>query len=330
MGMRQVDFASIDLNLLKLLDALLKEGSVTRAGHRLGLSQPAASRALARLRTLLADPLLVRGSKGQELTPRALALAEPLERVLSGLRDIVSPEDFDPLSLKGRFTIASMDHLAALVIPSLSARLATLAPALDLEVLPPRGDNVDLVTRGDADVAIGRFDAHALPANIHLRVLYEETLTCVLRQDHPVLESTWNLDAFLSLPHVATTITGDGPGLVDAALERAGFARRIALRTPHFLTVPMVAATSDMLAVLPSRLARRMATPLSLAVRDLPLDLPGFVLSMIWHTRTHRDRASTWLRDVVSSVVDEDLQPPPTGSSSSTPGSRLAKRSKAR
>ncbi|KAF1004645.1 MAG: HTH-type transcriptional regulator SyrM 1 [Luteibacter sp.] len=331
--MHPVDFASIDLNLLKLLDALLKEGGVTRAGQRLGLSQPAASRALARLRTLLGDPLLVRTTHGQELTPRALALAEPLERLLSGVRDIVAPEDFDPATLQGRFTLASMDHLSTLVVPGLVTRLARLAPLVGVDVLPARGDNVDLVARGDADVAIGRFDADRLPANMHRRALYEETLVCVLRHDHPALDHPWTRDTFLSLSHVATTITGDGPGLVDDMLARQGLARRIVVRLPQFLTAPMVVAESDVVAVLPARLARRMAGPLSLAVRDVPLDLPGFTLSMIWHARTHRDRAGAWLRDAVSAVVDEreeERQPPIVGSSASTPGSRLAKRSKAR
>ena len=301
--MHPVDIASLDLNLLKVLDALLKEGSVTRAGVRLGLSQPAASRALARLRKLLGDPLLVRTPQGQELTPRALSLAEPLERLLVEVRQIVAPVRFEPWTLVGRFTVASMDHLTTLVVPGLSARLQELAPNVDVAVLPARGDNVDLVTRGDADVAIGRFDVDALPANMHSKQLYDERLVCVIRRDHPIRQAPWNLPAFLSLAHVVTTITGDGPGLVDTALASMGHSRRIALRLPQFLTAPLVVAQGDMVAVIPERLALYLSRQLPLALLELPFALAPFPLSMIWHARTHRDPRSAWLRQQLMAVV---------------------------
>ncbi|WP_254451766.1 LysR family transcriptional regulator [Duganella vulcania] len=300
-NMHQVDFSTIDLNLLKLFEALVRERSVTQAGLRLGLSQPAASRALGRLRTMLGDRLLVRGKLGLELTPRGEALAGPVSRLLDDARGIVSPAVFDPASASGRITIAAHDHLSLLVLAGLMERFERHAPALSLHIAQPAGDNVRLVEQGTADLALGIFDA--LPGSLYRRGLYTDSLVCVMRTGHPCAEDGLSLERYLALRHVAVTISGVGESAVDVALSALGLTRHVALRVPHFLAGAMLVADSDMILTLPSRLARRLAERLPLALLDLPLRVAPLSPAMIWHERFHGDPAHAWARQQLIEVV---------------------------
>lgn len=299
--MRQVDVASIDLNLLKLFDALVRERSVTRAGLRLGLSQPAASRALGRLRAMLGDRLLVRGKPGLELTPRGEALAAPVARLLEDARRIVAPAAFDPASATGRFTIAAHDHLALLVLSGLMARFERHAPALGLHIAQPVGDNLRLVEQGDVELALGIFAA--LPGSLHHRRLYDDSFVCIVRAGHPAMADGLSLARYLALRHVAVTISGVGESAVDVALSRLEATRHVALRVPHFLAAAMLVADSDMVLTLPRRLAQRLAATLPLALLALPLQLPPLSPAMIWHERFHGDPAHVWVRQQLVDVV---------------------------
>lgn len=303
MVMSEVDFSGVDLNLLKLFDALLKERSVTRAGQRLGLSQPAASRGLGRLRRLLNDQLLVRTSKGWELTPRAVALSEPVARLLDDARAIVAPSVFDPSTTYGRFTIATADHMALLLMPALISRLATLAPKIDLVIPATSGDNVDSIAQGGADLAIGVF--HELPARFYRRSLYDEDFVCVVRQNHPVIFEGLNLQRFISLSHLSVIITGQGRNPVDDALAQQGLARRVAMRLPHFLVAPMIVAKSDLILSLPRRLAHQMAMSIPIEILEMPLKIEHFTTSLIWHGRHHDDPAHMWLRNLIIEIGSE-------------------------
>ncbi|WP_235212724.1 LysR family transcriptional regulator [Burkholderia paludis] len=304
-SMHEVDLRTVDLNLLKLLDALLTERSVTRAGVRLGLTQPAASRALGRLRTLLDDRVVVRTPKGLEFTPRAASLALRVSRVLAEAASIVAPAIFDPAGARGQFSIASLDHLALTLIPDVNARLSRRAPGMDLEVPPSRGNNAALVTDGTAGIALGAFDDDTLPAGIYRRKLYDDSLACIVRNGHPALSARLTPKRFAALSHVLVTIGGRGGERVDAALARQGLQRRIAMRLPHFLAAPMVVAKSDMTLVLPQRLARHVALSMPVALVKLPVEVPSFTVSMIWHERTHDDPAHRWLRQQVVEVAQE-------------------------
>lgn len=299
--MHQVDLSAIDLNLLKLFDALVRERSVTQAGLRLGLSQPATSRALGRLRAMLGDRLVVRGKLGLELTPRGQTLAARVARLLDDARGIVAPAVFDPASATGRITIAAHDHLSLVVLAGLVARLERHAPALSLHVAQPAGDNVRLVEQGTADLALGIFDA--LPGSLYRRGLYTDDLVCVARPGHPGLAGGLDLERYVALRHVAVTISGVGESAVDAALSARGLARRVALRVPHFLAGAMLVTDSDMILTLPRRLARGLADKLPLALLDLPLHVESLAPSMIWHERFHRDPAHAWVRQQLVEVV---------------------------
>lgn len=299
--MHQVDFSSVDLNLLKLFEALVRERSVTQAGVRLGLSQPAASRALGRLRRMLGDRLVVRGKLGLELTPRGETLAGPVARLLEDARGIVSPSVFDPASAKGRITIAAHDHLSLLILAGLIARFERHAPALSLHIAQPAGDNVRLIEQGAADLALGIFEA--LPGSLHRRGLYTDSLVCVGRFDHPGLADGLSLERYVTLRHITVTISGVGDSAVDVALSTLGLTRHVAVRVPHFLAGAMLVADSDMILTLPKRLARLLAKRLPLALLDLPLQVAPLSPAMIWHERFHGDPAHVWVRQQLVDVV---------------------------
>lgn len=299
--MRQMDLSSIDLNLLKFFELLVRERSVTRAGLRLGLSQPAASRALGRLRTMLGDRLVVRGKLGLELTPRGESLAAPVAKLLDDVRGIVSPAVFDPAAARGRITIASHDHLSLTVLGGLVTRLERLAPGLSLHIAQPAGDNVRLVEQGAADLALGIFET--LPGSLHRRGLYTDKLVCVLRSGHPGGTDELSLARYVTLRHIAVTISGVGESAVDLALSNLGLNRHVALRVPHFLAGAMLVADSDMILTLPSHLARLLAQRMPLALLDLPLQLTPMSPAMIWHERVHGDPAHAWVRQQLVEVA---------------------------
>ena len=300
-NMRQVDLSGVDLNLLKLFEALARERSVTRAGLCLGLSQPAASRALARLRTMLGDRLVVRGKLGLELTPRGQTLAERVSRWLDDARGIVAPAVFDPASAAGRITIAAHDHLSLVVLAGLLTRFERQAPALSLHIAQPAGDNVRLIEEGGADLALGIFDT--APRSLHRRGLYTDGFVCVVRAGHPAAASGLDLERYVALRHVAVTISGIGESAVDIALAARGLARHVALRVPHFLAGAMLVADSDMVLTLPSRLAHRLAQRLPLALLPVPLPIAPLSPAMIWHERVHGDPAHVWVRQQLVDVV---------------------------
>lgn len=302
LNMRQVDIASVDLNLLKLFDALVRERSVTQAGLRLGLSQPAASRALARLRLMLADKLVVRSSQGLELTPRGEQLAGPVTRLLEDARSIISPATFVPALATGHITLAAHDHLGLLLVSGLMARLERQAPGLSLHIEPPAGDNVRLVEHGEVDLALGVYED--LPGSLHHRMLYQDRLVCVLRKGHAAVASGLTLGRYTALRHVAVAISGLGESSVDSSLSKLGRTRHVALRVPHFLAAAMMVADSDMVLTLPSRLAHHLAQRLPLVIRNLPLEVGPVAPAMIWHERLQGDPRHAWIRQQLVDVAD--------------------------
>jgi len=299
--MHQVDLSAVDLNLLKLFEALVRERSVTLAGLRLGLSQPAASRALGRLRTMLGDRLVVRGKLGLELTPRGELLAGPVTRLLDDARGIVSPAVFDPASATGRITIAAHDHLSLMVLAGLMARFERHAPALSLDIAQPAGDNVRLVEQGAVDLALGIFET--LPGSLYRRGLYADSFVCVVRSGHPSVADGLSLARYVALRHITVTISGVGENAIDVALSTLGLTRHVALRVPHFIAGAMLVADSDMILTLPSRLAHLLAKKLPLALLDLPLQVGPLSPAMIWHERFHGDPAHAWVRQQLVDVV---------------------------
>jgi DNA-binding transcriptional LysR family regulator len=223
--------------------------------------------------------------------------------MLEAAAAIVTPVTFSPATASGRMTIAAIDHLTLMVMPGLVLRLGQLAPGLDLEVPPAQADNVELVARGAADLALGVFEE--LPVAFYRRTLYEEDLVCVVRASHAVVNEGMTIERFAAMSHLQVIITGRGQTQVDAALARMGMTRRVAMRVPHFLAAAALVAESDMILSLPRRLANRMASIYSIAVLDMPLEVEPFDVTMIWHERRQDDRAHAWLRQQVVEAAQE-------------------------
>ena len=297
-----MDIARFDLNLLRVFEALLVERNVTRAGQRLNLSQSATSSALRRLREGLADDLFLRSADGMVPTPRALELAEPVRRVLSDVRSVLDGGAFDPASASRAFTIAASDYDVALFVPRLAQLLSREAPGVDLRVLPHTNVNaVAMVDDARADIALGWFPR--APQRLHRLKLLEETFAIVMRRGHDLARGLLTLEAYAAAPHLLITLVGDTTGIVDDRLAEQGLTRRVAMTIPHFAAAPAVLANSDLVAVLPKRIAERYADSHGLVTRPLPFDSYSTTHEMLWHPRTERHPAHAWLRETLAEVV---------------------------
>lgn len=298
-----MNLAGIDLNLLVALRALLEERHVSRAGRRVGLTQPAMSNALSRLRHLLGDELLVRTPQGMQPTPRALALAGPLQATLEQLERILGGEGFAPESSSRGFTLAMADYTALVVLPPLKRHLARLAPGIKLEIVNSiRGQGLVLVDRGLADLAIGMLPE--APSHLRRKLLYRDRLMCMGRVGHPALEQPPTLDAYAGLSHILVRVPGDQLSAVDRQLERLGRNRRIEVEVPHYLVVPPLLAATDLIATEAERLGRCFSRTLPLAFQSPPFDVGEIEISLAWHIRTDQDPGHRWLREQIAAVTE--------------------------
>jgi DNA-binding transcriptional LysR family regulator len=283
MSMHEIDLSSVDLNLLVTFDALLRERHVGRAAQRLSLSQSATSHALGRLRSLFDDPLFTRHPRGIEPTVRAQELAQPVADALAQLRTILRrPTAFDPASLSRELTIAAHDYALAVVLPRLVAQLRTDAPGVDLRcVTIAPSAVVDGLDRGDIAYALGGF-VDVTAKRVARIPLFTDRFVGVARRGHPDVDgTTMSRDAFAGLPHVVLSPDGRPRGEVDQALAALGVTRRIAVTVPNFLTLPYVVENSDVIGVLPERVAQRAAGHHPLAVFELPIDIGAVTCSML-------------------------------------------------
>jgi DNA-binding transcriptional LysR family regulator len=291
------DIRNLDFNLLKALDALLDERSVTRAAQRLALTQPAVSGMLHRLRDRFGDPLFVRAQRGIVPTLRAEQLAAPVKQLLADIEGLLQAQAFDPSTASMAVKIASTDYaLRAVVLPFLSA-LRAQAPnirvavqPIDLQALPAQLD------RGEVDMAL--ITPQEVGANLHSAHLFEERYVCVMRAGHPdASASPLALERFCALDHVLVASSGGAfEGVTDVALAKIGRARRVILSVTSFLVLPEILLASDQIAVVPQRLAIHHDGLLSM---DPPVDIPGFSKTLAWHERTHHDSGHRWVRSLL-------------------------------
>lgn len=299
----------LDLNLLVALRALLAERHVTRAAARVGLSQPAMSHALARLREVLGDPLLVRTPAGMQPTARAEAMAGPLELALEDLsRVLASPRPFDPATSTHKFRIATNDYIELVLLPRLLARIWEEAPGVDVRVTNLAGEASEDLAEGRVDVVIGmvgQLGAPSLPPGLRFQRVVADRFVCVVREGHPVTKKRLTLDEFVSLSHALVSPRGATGSVVDTALEALGRKRRVAVEVPHFLVAPHVVRETDVVLTLAQRVAEKLAPLLGLRRIAPPLELPGFTMSMVWHERHHLAPAHVWLRGVIAEVAKE-------------------------
>jgi DNA-binding transcriptional LysR family regulator len=294
------DLAGIDLNLVVALDALLAERHVTRAAARLGLTQSAASHALARLRDLLDDPLLVRGPAGAMMpTALAIRLAPQLRKILDELAGVLRGEEFDPATARRTFHLGGSDYSELVLLPRLSSRIAKLAPNVDVwtHVYADRGD--DELVNGKLDAVLGPTRAHTRATGMFEKVAFEESFTCVMRAKHPLAKSKLTLARYCETPHLMVAPGGTPGSFVDDALAAVGRTRRVAIAVPHFLVVPYVIEATDLVATLATRIAVLFAKTLDLVLLPPPVEIPKFKIALVWHERNHHDAAQRWFRDQI-------------------------------
>jgi DNA-binding transcriptional LysR family regulator len=298
-----VKLSGIDLNLLVALGALLEERSVTRAGKRLGLSQPTMSHALARLRALFDDPLFVRTGHRLALTPRAEALAGPVAAVLADLeRALSAGASFDACSSTMTFRLAATDYSETVLLPGLLERLSTRAPGVAVAVrslgeLPSAG-----LESGRIDGVVGPAFMD-LPEGLYRQPLFDDDFVCIARRRHPFIDGALPMDAFIRAGHVVITLRPGTRGALDELLAARGVRRTVALRVPHFLIAPLAVAHSDLIATVARRVAEAMAVPLGLQVLPHPCPPPPFGVVQVWHERTHRSPAHRWFRSLLTEVA---------------------------
>jgi DNA-binding transcriptional LysR family regulator len=303
-AVRDVDLTKVNLNLLVYLDTLLSERSVTRAAHRLGITQSAMSHNLRQLREIFGDPLLVRAKGGMQPTPRAEQLVIPLRSGLQSLRRTLDGEAaFDPATSTRRFVIAAGDAAGMLLLPPLLERLQSDGPGVDIDVVPFDGRRyATQLETGEVDVAISAFFPDA--PSVRMRKLRPASFVCVVRDGHPAVGETLDLATWARLPHVLVSPQGTGgPGIVDRALAKHGLERRVAVRIRYFLAAPLLVARTDLVLTTTRSLAEMFAVDLPVRLIDPPVELPTFSIGLAWHERVAKDPANRWIRAHVAEAL---------------------------
>ena len=294
-----MDLKDIDLNLLVVFNQLLTERSVSKVAQNLGLSQPAASNALARLRKLTGDTLFLRTTKGMEPTPFAQQLAEPIAYALGLIHGAVNQRaTFDPGTAKRAFTVGMTDIGEIYFLPKLMEELARDAPGVTLSTVRNTAVNLrDEMEAGHINLAIGLLPQ--LKAGFFQRRLFRQRYVCMFRKGHGLDKRRLSLSEFSSAQHVVVVSEGTGHVKVDELLERGGVARNVVLTVPHFVAVGHILQNSDMVATVPERLAQALVGPFGLAYIKHPAPLPEIAINMFWHAKYHKDPANEWLRGMV-------------------------------
>jgi len=310
-----MNIARVDLNLLVYLDVLLRECNVTRAAEELGISQPAMSNSLRRLRDLFDDPLLVRTSDGMTPTDRALELQPLVRNVLAAAEIAVLPKTiFDAAASDRIFRIMASDYTEVTLLPQLLTRLRKEAPNIRLDIMTPSDVSFHDVERGKVDLVINRFDT--LPQSFHQVHLWDDSFSCVMSASNPVIKN-WNLDSYLSHKHVWVSKTGMGVGVgmssddvqrlgwVDEALGKLDAKREITVFTRHYQAALLLGEQEDLIVTIPTIAARTMSNNPKVVILDPPFDIPRMRLKMVWSPLLQRDPGHKWLRQMIKDVSSE-------------------------
>jgi len=300
----------LDLNLLRVFDAILETRSVTTAASALSLTQSAVSNQLARLRDAFDDPLFVRTSEGMVPTPRAMAIAEPIRKALLAIRLCVEEQlGFDPTTSDRTFKIFMSDVGQMIFAPRLLERLTKVAPQVSIHTVQvPTSAMRDLALEsGEVDLAAGYFED--FDGSFRQQLLFEESYVGMVRTAHPTIRDTLTLDTFLATPQLVYKPTGGGHGLQESAVHQA-FAdadvpRRVAMRAAHSMGVTSIVSNTDLLVIVPSRLAVACRELADVRILALPVEIPKFQIKQHWHERFHHDPGNVWLRGLVAELFQD-------------------------
>lgn len=296
---------NFDIRLLRVFDALMVEGNVTRAAQRLHLTQSATSQALAKLRDAFGDPLFVRSGQAMKPTAKAVAMAQPIRQALETMWSALEGSlVFDPARSRRSFRIASTDYLSTILLPRLAARVAQGAPGTRLittSVSPDRG--LDYIRDGRIDLLIAYFVVTKVPGNFRTRQLFKDSYVVLTRKGDRRFRHGLTLEGFSEADHVVVAPRENWlPGPTDVALGKRGLKRRIRVMVPHYMVVPHIVAETDLIATVPASAAERMGSGLPIKVFPLPLEVAAFNVEMTWDERHHHDPAHKWLRSAVTAV----------------------------
>lgn len=297
--MHAMQLSGIDANLFVVLNALLETRNVTRAGQQLGLSPSATSHALGRLREALGDPLLVRAGRALVPTPRALGLKDDVARaleMLDGTLKVATP--LEPERLSRSFHVETTDHVQFVLLHRLDALVRAEGPHVNVYLQSLQPDTFGRLRQGGIDLAISVYST--VDPDLEKQVLFEDHLVAVVRRGHPVLRRRLTLERFARCTHLLVAPNGTPTGLVDRLLAEHGLKRRIARTSSTFLDMAFLVAETDYVVSLPRSLALPLLPRLGLKMLPLPLRLPSFTHSMIWHRRYTADPAHGWFRALVA------------------------------
>lgn len=297
-----MNLSSWDLNLLVVFDALIAEQHLTRASERIGLSQPATSNALARLRRLTQDELFVRSEGTFQPTPVAIALAE---QILPALQQIdtalAQTKTFDPATSDRVFSLGMSDYTAFLLLPDLLKTIKSKAPQIVVQVRTgERNSLLQLLDEGKVDVICGVFPEKVAWHNS--QKLFRETFVCVCRQRHPQIGSEISIQQYIEADHLLVSVAGDRSGRIDNLLSQQDLSRHVAVSVPHFLVAPFILAQTDLIATLAKRVAESFAQMQSLKILPSPLKMAGFSVFMRWHQSSQNHPDQAWLRSQIDHV----------------------------
>lgn len=295
---------SSDLNLLVTLDALLQEGSVSGAARRVGLSTPAMSHALARIREKMCDPILVRSGRSMVLTPRAEVLKPRVHSIVAEARQAMEPERaFVSQELSRAFVVHATDYVLTVMGLAIDKLLRQEAPRVTIRFVPNTPDDAGLLRQGESDLAVGIYGE--LPPEMRSRPLLTDRHVCVVRRHHSTIGKHLSLEEFVALPHIQIAPRGKPGGYIDDVLRAKGLERTVVRAVPYFMTALQLAGQTDYVLVTSERIASRFATMFDLVVHEVPLDLHPYALSLLWHPRFDGDTGHRFLRDVFARAARE-------------------------
>jgi DNA-binding transcriptional LysR family regulator len=297
------NLSAVDLNLLVAFDALLSERNVTRAAQRIGLSQPALSKALNRLRDIFDDPLFERRDGLMQPTPQAVKLSQPVRRALDEIQSALAPRDFDASRVQATVTLGLVDYYEVLLLPALLRELGSRAPGIDLVVKPTDRLRVfEQFAKNEIDFAVVPIPESV--TDLHADALMIEEAVTLMAAGNK-LARDFTLERFAAAGHLIVALEGQGVGRIDSLLAARGLKRRIALRLPHFASVPFIIGGSDLVTTMPRGLGTLLAAAAKIVCLPPPLPVPPVTVHLVWHPRNAASPLHRWMRETIQAVASE-------------------------